>query len=131
MTEAATSTTLFSYSKTGAQRHNLNPNTDDDADRPLPPAQRTIATWTTPGAHSYKLNFDGATFAEDGTTGIGVVIRNEAGLVMASLSQRIPLPTSVIKVKALAARRAMEFALELGFDNVILEGDSEIGRAHV
>ena len=45
---------------------------------------------------------------------------------MASLSLRIPLPASVIEVEALAARRAMEFALELGFDNMILEGDSEV-----
>ena len=82
--------------------------------------------WMAPRAHSYKLNFDGATFAEDGTAGIGVVIHNDARLVMASLSQRIPLPASVIKVEALAAKRAMEFALELGFDNVTLEGDSEV-----
>ena len=82
--------------------------------------------WMAPRAHSYKLNFDGATFAEDGTAGIGVVIHNDARLVMAPLSQRIPLPASVIKVEALAARRAMEFALELGFDNVTLEGDSKV-----
>ena len=100
--------------------------TEDDAELPLPYAQHTQVKWTAPGAHNYKLNFDGATFAEDGIAGIGVVIRNEAGLVMASLSQRIPLPASVIEVEALAARRAMEFALELGFDDVILEGDSEV-----
>ena len=87
---------------------------------PLPsyPTQHTAATWITPWTHSYKLNFDGAR--------IGVVIRNEAGLIMASLSQRIPMPTSVIEVEALVARRAMELALELSFDNVILEGDFEI-----
>ena len=126
LTEAATSTPLFSYSTTEAQSHNLNPATEDDAELPFPHAQRTSITWTAPGAHSYKLNFDGASFTEDGTARIGVVIRNGAGLVMASLSQRIPLPASVIEVEALAARRAMEFALELGFDNVILEGDSEV-----
>ena len=104
----------------------MNTATEEDVELPLPHAQRTAVTWTAPKAHSYKLNFDGATFVEDGTAGIGVVIRNGAGLVMASLSQRIPLPVSVIEVEALAARRAMEFALELGFDNVILEGDSEV-----
>ena len=45
---------------------------------------------------------------------------------MASLSQKIPLLTTVIEVEILAARRALEFALELGSDNVVLEGDSEI-----
>ena len=33
---------------------------------------------------------------------------------------------SVIEVEVLAARRALELAVELGFDHVILEGDSEI-----
>ena len=127
------STSLFSYSTIGAHSHNLNSDgataTKDIATTnalPSPHAQRTPTTWMAPEAHNYKLNFDGATFAEEGTTGIGVVIRNDAGLVMASLSQRIPLPTSIIEVEALAARRAMEFALELGFDYVTLEGDSEV-----
>ena len=55
-----------------------------------------------------------------------MVIRNDAGLVMASLAQKIPMPSLVIEVEVLAARRALELALELGFDNIILEGDSEI-----
>ena len=72
------------------------------------------------------INFDGATFADDRSAGLGVVIRNKEGRVMASLSQKIPLPISVIEVEVLAARRALELAVELGFDHVILEGDSEI-----
>lgn len=78
---------------------------------PLHLAQRTPTSWTTPETHRYKINFDGASFAEDATVGIGVVIRNEAGLIMASLTQRIPLPTSVIEVEALTAQRALELAL--------------------
>ena len=50
--------------------------------------------------------------------GIGVIIRDYNGLVMASLSQAIPLPLTVLET---AAR-----ALELGLDSVILEGDCEI-----
>ena len=45
---------------------------------------------------------------------------------MASLSQKIPLPFTVIEVEALAARRAVEFAAELDLDWIVLEGDSEI-----
>ena len=45
---------------------------------------------------------------------------------MASLTQQIPLPGSVIKVEVLATRKALELTVELGFDNIILEGDSEI-----
>ena len=45
---------------------------------------------------------------------------------MASLSQKIPLLMSVIEVEVLAAQRALELAVELGVDHVILEGDSKI-----
>ena len=57
---------------------------------------------------------------------MGVVIRNNEGHVMASLSQKIPPPMSIIEVEVLAARRALELAVELGFDHIILEEDSEI-----
>ena len=83
------------------------------------------ATWTLPQDNWYKINFDGATFADDNSAGLGVVIRNKDGRVMASLSQKIPLPMSVIEVKVLAARRALELAVELGVDHFILEGDSK------
>ena len=43
---------------------------------------------------------------------------------MVSLSQRIPLPFTAIEVEALAARRALELAMETSFDQVILDGDS-------
>ena len=43
---------------------------------------------------------------------------------MASLSQLEPLPHSVIEVEVLAAQCGVELALELGFHNIELEGDS-------
>jgi len=77
--------------------------------------------------HFTRSTFHGATFEQKKKAGLGVVIRNQEGLVMASLSQLIQLPPStVIEVEALAARRALELALELGFDRIVLEGDSEI-----
>ena len=45
---------------------------------------------------------------------------------MASLSQQIPPPYTIIEVEALTARRALEFAMEIGIDQDILEGDSKI-----
>ena len=47
-------------------------------------------------------------------------------MVMASLTQQLPLPSTVLEVEDLEARRVLEFALELGFDRVILEGDCKI-----
>ena len=72
------------------------------------------------------MNFDGATFVEKGKAGLGAVIRNSEGLVMASLSQLIPLPLTAIEVETFVARQAIELALELGFNNVELKGYSEI-----
>nr|POF22821.1 hypothetical protein CFP56_09795 [Quercus suber] len=85
-----------------------------------------VAAWQAPVQDAYKVNFDGAIFAEQGLAGLGVVIRNDHGLIMASLTQQIPLPGSVIEVEVLAARKALELTLELGFDNITLEGDSEV-----
>ena len=65
-------------------------------------------------------------FKDDERAGIGVVVRDSQGLVLASLSQNIPLPHSVVTLETLAACRALEFSLELGFDKAILEGDSLI-----
>ena len=73
----------------------------------------------------YKVNYDGAVFSQQGKAGLGVIIRNSEGAVMASMSQQIPLPTIVAQVEALAVRRAAVFALELGINKAILEGDSE------
>ena len=41
------------------------------------------------------------------------------------MSQQVPLPTTVAQVEALAARRAVEFALEIGITNVVIEGNSK------
>lgn len=72
-----------------------------------------------------KVNYDEAIFQDQGRAGIGVVIHNSKGAIMASLSQQIPLPTTVAQVEALAARRAIELVVELGVTRAIIEGDSE------
>ncbi|KAK7830719.1 hypothetical protein CFP56_027986 [Quercus suber] len=57
-----------------------------------------------------KVNFDGATFKEIGKAGIGVVIRDSQGQVIASLSKQVDLSFSSGMVEAQAAARAMAFA---------------------
>lgn len=58
--------------------------------------------------------------------GIGVVIRDDKGQVIAFLSHINALSLSVVEIKFLAAVRALDFALDIGIDLVILKGDSEI-----
>ena len=73
-----------------------------------------------------KVNFDGALFSTQSLAGLGIVVRDPARFVLAALSQKIPLPTSVETGEVKAARRALVFAKELGFERVLVEGDSEI-----
>lgn len=40
----------------------------------------------------YKVNVDAAVFAQLGMVGIGVIIRDHEGFVVAALSKRLPLP---------------------------------------
>ena len=51
---------------------------------------RKHTRWKPPAEDFLKVNYDGAIFQEQGRVGIGVVIRNSTGEVMASLSQQIP-----------------------------------------
>ena len=62
----------------------------------------------------YKVNYDGAYFAEEEKAGIGVVVRNELGQVMASLAKKFVMPPTMEILEAMAVRRAMIFMEELG-----------------
>ena len=86
--------------------------------------QRCHLRWKPPDPGVYKMNFDGALFLEQRCAGLGVVVRDSAGLVIAALSQRVRLPGSVDVVEALAACRAMRFAQELSLHHMVIEGDS-------
>ncbi len=86
------------------------------------PSTRT--KWKLPIPDRFKVNFDGATFAETNEAGLGAIICNHQGEVMASLCQWIPYPHSVAAVEASAAKAAVNLVLELGFREVDIEGDS-------
>ena len=93
----------------------------------MSPSTATPAScWRPPNQGCFKINFDGTLFSKENQARIGVVVHNKEGLVLASLSQQIPLPATVLEVETLATRRALEFAIEIGVHRVILEGDSII-----
>ena len=66
-----------------------------------------------------KMNYDGAVFKDSNKAGLGVVIQYDKGEVMATLAEKILLPTSVELLESLAARRAVLFTVELGFNQAI------------
>ena len=57
--------------------------------------------------------------------GLGTVIQDSKGIVLASCSEKVSLPPSSDNFEALAAAEALLFAQELGLSSLILEGDSE------
>ena len=63
--------------------------------------------WNPPPSTSLKINFNGAVFHETDEAGLGVVVHDHQGRVMASMSEKIKLPSSSNEVEALAAVRAI------------------------
>lgn len=47
-------------------------------------------------------------------------------MVIASMSQNIALPLSVVEVEVVAAVRALEFSLEIRISSIVIEGDLEL-----
>ena len=74
---------------------------------PRPPPRAQLSS---PQPNCFKLNFDEAIFPELGKAGLGVVINDSQGIVIASLLEQAPLPFSSNIVEAMAAARALVFA---------------------
>ena len=72
------------------------------------------------------MNFDGVCFDNGATSSYGVVIRNENVEVMAALSAKGGAVRDSEEVEVMACRKALEFAIDVGFLEVILEGDNAL-----
>ena len=70
--------------------------------------------WIAPPPNTYKINYDGAVSDEENKAGVGVVIRDCNGEVIASLIQQLDQAFQPVEVEAIAACRAAEFGSELG-----------------
>ena len=73
------------------------------------------SSWSSPQDGLVKINFDRAIFSESNQSGVGVVIRDNNGAVLASCSEKIHQAYKPDKVEALTALKAVTFAHELGF----------------
>ena len=59
--------------------------------------------WKPPNYGLYKINFDGALFDDQASAGLGVVIRDWEGQIIAALSQKVRYPNLVDLVEAFAS----------------------------
>lgn len=80
--------------------------------------------WQPPLGLTYKMNYDAAVFNGLPATGVGVVIQNGDGQVMAALASRGPAVMDSEEAEVLACRRALEFAIDAGFADLVVEGDN-------
>ena len=99
----------------------------------LPPSHEAVphpTHWMPPPPSFYKVNYDGATFQDSVSAGLGVVVRDFNGGVIAALLERITLPPTVEDLEALACRKAVSFTSDLDLQDVVFEGDSEVIFKH-
>ena len=82
--------------------------------------------WTLPLASNYKVNVDGAVFAQSQQAGVGVVIRDHDGRVTTTLSKVVHQPLRPLQMGAKAMEERVTFAWDVGIRDVIFEGDSKI-----
>ena len=96
----------------------------DSLSVPIPNHVPVQQTWQPPLETFFKLNFDGACFDDGAASGYRAVIRNEKGEVMATLAVRGGAVRDSEEVEVMACRKALEFAIDAGFTEIILEGDN-------
>ena len=58
----------------------------------------------------YKVNVDGAIFSAKKEAGIGIVVRDSQGLVMAAMSLKVKAPLGPLEVEAKAFEAGLQFA---------------------
>lgn len=74
-----------------------------------------LTIWKPPGPKRYKVNIDGAVFKHRKRAGIGVVILDETGEVIAALSKIVIAPLGAVEIEALAMETGVSFYKRRGY----------------
>lgn len=82
--------------------------------------------WIPPSYPWYKAIIDAAIFPDLHTIGIGVIIHDHEGSMIAALSKHLPLSLGPLEAEAKAADEAVFFAWDVGLREVIFETNSKV-----
>ena len=84
----------------------------------------TTVSWKPPCHGHYKVNIDDAVFSNRKQVGAGVIIRDDAGDVVAALSKKWNYPLGAVEAEAKALEADVIFAREVGIRDVEFETNS-------
>ena len=93
---------------------------------PLPPVVVPRARWKPPSADFVKINVDGVVFLDENKSGIGVVIHNHQGQVLASQSLKLHQAYSPGVIEAMVVHSGITIASNIGFHKAVVEGYSKV-----
>ena len=77
-----------------------------------------------PPQNMFKLNFDATVFTNQQCSRFRAIIRNAQGEVMAGMSVKGPYVRNSEEAEALVCRKAVIFAMEAGFSELVVKGDN-------
>ncbi|KAK9993560.1 hypothetical protein SO802_023263 [Lithocarpus litseifolius] len=94
-----------------------------------PPQHRDamVPRWIPPSPPWNKINVDVTIFDQLNFVGVGVLIRDHEGSVVAAMSKHLPLPLGLLEAEGKAMDEAVTFAWDIGVRDVVFETDSQIG----
>ncbi|XVF78361.1 hypothetical protein PTKIN_Ptkin14bG0125200 [Pterospermum kingtungense] len=83
-----------------------------------------IQGWKAPPEGFMKINFDGAVCSRESIRGVGIIIRDNQGVILGAYQSAIIEITDPLTIETLAATKRLLIAKELGLRQITLEGDA-------
>ncbi|KAL6222321.1 hypothetical protein ACLB2K_005713 [Fragaria x ananassa] len=94
--------------------------------RPKKKGRRLTTKWSCPPSGRLKINVDGAYKKEEGTGGLGVIVRDEQGRCVAALSRHVYHAQSALHVEAETLQAGLLIAICNQWTKIEVESDSAI-----
>ncbi|XP_042939414.1 uncharacterized protein LOC122274444 [Carya illinoinensis] len=80
--------------------------------------------WQPPSSGNLKLNVDGAIFEDQDRADVGMLLRNDRGVVLFSASKKENGVTDPMEVELLAILRGLQLCILMGIPDLVIESDS-------